>query len=119
MRTLLIAAVTMTALMMSAPIARGQAPSEQPPAPPSATVNLTLEQRHVIKEVVKDLHLQKVSGNVPVSIGATVPQTVPLQAIPSEIGAKVPQVKSHRFFVTTNLIVLVNPNDARIAEVIE
>ena len=117
MRKLVIAAAT--ALMIATPIAWGQAPSEQPPAPPSTTVNLTLEQRHVIKEVVKDLHLPKASGDVPVSVGAMVPQTVPLQAIPSEIGAKVPQVKSHRFFVTTNRIVLVNPNDARIAEVIE
>ena len=78
-----------------------------------------MEQRHVIKELVKDLSVSKAPGDVPVSIGATVPQTVPLQAVPSEIGAKVPQVKSHRFFVTTDRIVLVNPNDARIAEVIE
>jgi uncharacterized protein DUF1236 len=117
MRMLVIAAAT--ALMMATPIARSQAPSDQPAPPPSTTVNLTMEQRHVIKEVVKDLHLPKASGDVPVSIGATVPQSIPLQAVPSEIGAKVPQVKSHRFFVTTDRIVLVNPNDARIAEVIE
>ena len=117
MRKPVIAAVT--ALMMTTPIARGQVPSEQQLAPPSTTVNLTLEQRHVIKEIVKDLHLPKASGDVPVSVGAMVPQTVPLQTIPSEIGAKVPQLKSHRFFVTSNRIVLVNPNDSRIAEVIE
>jgi hypothetical protein len=104
---------------MGAPVARGQAPLDQPAPPPSTTVNLTLEQRHVIKEVVKDLHLQKAPGDVPVSVGATVPQTVPLQAMPSEIGAKVPQVKTHRFFVTTDRIILVNPNDNRIAEVIQ
>jgi hypothetical protein len=116
MRKLMIAAAA--AVMMTTPIARGQVPSEQP-SPSATTVNLTLEQRHVIKEVVKDLQLQKAPGSVPVSIGATVPQTVPLQTIPAEIGAKVPQVKTHRFFVTVDRIVLVNPNDNRIADVIE
>jgi len=39
--------------------------------------------------------------------------------MPAEIGTKVPQVKTHRFFVTADRIVLVNPNDNRIADVIE
>ena len=117
MRKLMIA--TATVLMISTPRAWGQAPSEQSAPPASTTVNLTLEQRYVIKELVKDLHVTKAAGDVSVSVGAMVPQTVPLQAIPAEIGTKVPQVKTHRFFVTTDRIVLVNPNDNRIADVIE
>ena len=105
--------------MISSPLAWSQAPSEQSAPPASTTVNLTLEQRYVIKELVKDLHVTKAAGDVSVSVGTMVPQTVPLQAIPTEIGAKVPQVKSHRFFVTADRIVLVNPNDNRVAEVIE
>jgi hypothetical protein len=48
-----------------------------------------------------------------------VPQQVELHPIPSLIGQKVPQVKAHRYFVTQEQIVLVDPNDNRIAEVIE
>jgi hypothetical protein len=116
MRNLVIAATT--ALMMTNPIAWAQAPSEQS-APTAKTVNLTLEQRHVIKEVVKDLRLPKAPENAPATVGGTVPQSVPLQDMPAEIGTKVPQVKTHRFFVTNDRIVLVNPNDNRISDVIE
>jgi Protein of unknown function (DUF1236) len=117
MRNLVIAATT--ALMMTSPIAWGQAPSERAAPPATTTVNLTLEQRHVIKEVVKDLRLPKAPENAPATVGGTVPQSVPLQDMPAEIGTKVPQVKTHRFFVTNDRIVLVNPNDNRIADVIE
>ena len=67
MRKLMIA--TATALMISSPLAWSQAPSEQSAPPASTTVNLTLEQRYVIKELVKDLHVTKAAGNVSVSVG--------------------------------------------------
>src|SRR4051812_10746459 len=116
MRKLCIAVTA--ALILSAPVALGQAPTETP-LPPASSVNLSLEQRHTIKEFVKDLHLPKVATNFPVTIGATVPRSVALQAMPPQLGSKVPQVKSHRLFVTGDRIVLVNPNDARIADVID
>ena len=68
MRKLMIAAAAV--LLTTAPMAWGQAPSERTAPPVSTTVNLTLEQRHVIKEIVKDLHVPKATNNVPVSVGA-------------------------------------------------
>ena len=47
------------------------------------------------------------------------PASVVLAPMPVEIGNKVPQIKSHRLFVTGERIVLVNPQDPRIAEVID
>ena len=119
MRRLLIAVATVLATIATA---HGQTPPAQAPTEPvpqARTVNLTVEQRYVIKEIVKDLTVPKVSGNVPATIGTVVPEGVPLQPMPAAIGEKVPQVKSHRFFVTNDRIVLVNPNDTRIAEVID
>jgi hypothetical protein len=87
--------------------------------PPVVNVNLNLEQRHTIKEFVKDLQLPKVADKLDLTIGAMVPGSVALASMPGAIAAKVPQVKSHRLFVTSDRIVLVNPNDLRIAEVIE
>jgi hypothetical protein len=116
MRILLIAAAVCVAL--GAPIARSQAPTEAP-FPPVANVNLSLEQRHTIKEFVKDLNLPKAADKFPLTIGATVPGLIALTPMPNAIAAKVPQVKSHRLFVTADRIVLVNPNDPHIAEVIE
>ena len=39
------------------PGAQAQAPSDQPPVVATPTVNLTVENRHVIKEIIKDLQV--------------------------------------------------------------
>ncbi len=117
MRRLLIATAT-AALLMSGSLAGSQTPS-QDAVPPQSKINLNLEQRHIIKEIVKDLKVQKAPADTPVSIGATVPQTVALNPMPADISQKVPQVRSHTFFLAGDRIVLVSPNDKTIAEVIE
>src|SRR5215210_3465682 len=53
----------------------GQAPTEQPAAA-TRSINLTVENRHVIKEIVKDLHVQSAPGDVALTVGATVPQAL-------------------------------------------
>ena len=118
MRSLLIATVALAMLTIN-PVVRGQTPSSDPITPPQSTINLTVEQRHTIKELVKDLHVQKVSGDFPVEIGDTVPKTVPTQPMPAEIASKVPQVKSHVFFLMDDRVVLVSPKDNKIADVID
>jgi hypothetical protein len=95
-----------------------EAPTEAP-LPPMANINLSLEQKHTIRELVKDMHLPKEGGKFDLKVGASVPASVVLAPMPVEIGNKVPQIKSHRLFVTGERIVLVNPNDPRIAEVID
>jgi hypothetical protein len=53
-------------------------------------------------------------------LGDPVPQNIELHALPSEVAVKVPQVRSHSFFIKdgNNAIVLVSPNDRRVADVI-
>jgi hypothetical protein len=107
-------AVSLTVLGSAA---EAQVPTEQPAAA-TRSINLTVENRHVIKEIVKDLHVQSAPGNVALTVGATVPQSV-LQPLPAPVGEKVPQVKSHVFFVKDDKIVLVDPKENKIVEVIE
>jgi hypothetical protein len=54
------------------------------------------------------------------TIGDPVPTNIVLHALPSEVGVKVSQVRSHMFFIKddNNAIVLVGPTDRRIADVI-
>ncbi len=95
--------------------------TDRPAIPPQPrTINLTQEQRFIIKENVKDLELSKAPKDAPETIGDPVPQSIALHALPSEVGAKVPQVRSHSFFIKdgNNAIVLVSPNDRRVADVI-
>ncbi len=93
-----------------------------PPAigPAARTVNLTAEQEFIIREIVlKDLNISKAKPEAPETIGDSVPETIELHPIPPQVAAKVPQVKSHEFFVKDDKIILVSPSDRRIADVIQ
>jgi len=89
-------------------------------APAPRTINLTQEQRFIIKEIVlKDLNVAKARADAPEAIGDAVPSNVDLHAMPPLLAEKVPQSRSHSFFVKNdNTIVLVSPNDRRVADVI-
>lgn len=88
-------------------------------APQPRTINLTQEQRYVIKENVKDLTVPKAPASAPDKIGDVVPRDIDLHELPPEVAKKVAQVRSHLFFVAGNgAIVLVSPTDRRVADVI-
>jgi hypothetical protein len=90
------------------------------PAPSSAqSLKLTLEQEHVIKELLKDSNIAATQLPKRPEAGGELPQDVNPQPMPSAIGQKVPQVKSHRILVTADAIVIVDPKDNKVAEVIE
>jgi hypothetical protein len=93
-----------------------QAPQQDRPA---SKINLTLEQRHVIKEVVKDMPIAKSQTDAMGTSGSSVPSDAVLRFFPPEITEKVPQIKSHRFFVRGNQIVIVSPDSDEIAEIVE
>lgn len=82
------------------------------------TINLTQEQRFIIKENVKDLHLSRAPADTTDKIGDLVPQNIELQPMPPAVRDKVPQARSHLFFIKDDAIVLVDPKDRRVADVI-
>ena len=94
-----------------------------PPVPaPTATspkLNLTLEQRYTIREIIKDMKPERAPADVHVALGEPAPQNVSLHSMPAEIAQKVPQVKSHKFFVTDEDIVIVDPKDNAVAEIVK
>ena len=67
-------------------------------APLPRTINLTEEQRHIIKENVKDMAVPKAPANAPETIGDVVPLDIKLSQLPSLAGKKVAQARSHLFF---------------------
>ena len=94
-----------------------QAPGE--PAHVSPRLNLTLEQRHIIKEIVKDVKAKPSSTEFQPKIGESVPGNIDLQPMPPEVAQKVPQIKSHVFFLIADQFVIVDPKDSKVAEVIK
>jgi hypothetical protein len=116
----LVAVLGALALLTIGPIAEGQSPAQHQNVPEATrTVNITAEQRHVIKEIVKDLKLQQAPADAPSTIGNAVPQSVNLQPMPADIAQKVPQVKSHLLYIKGQQVVLVDPKDNTVADVIE
>jgi hypothetical protein len=125
--------VTALILMLSfiGPAAHAQiAPQQTPPqqTPPQQTppqdvlapapkLNLTLEQRHTIKEFIKDMKAD--AADVQATIGEPIPPGITPRPMPSDVGQKVPQVKAHRFFLTAQQIVIVDPKDNKVADVIK
>ena len=97
--------------------------AQQPPNPevPAATrtVNLTLEQRHVIRELVSELKVAAGRRTTRWRPATPSPARSSCSPIPPLIGQKVPQIKSHRFYVTREQIVIVDPQEQRVVEVIE
>jgi hypothetical protein len=100
-----------------------QAPSRAPVTEPAGTVNLTMEHRRVIKEIiVKSMKITEPAAQaarMPTQVGAAVPAGIPLQPMPVEVAAKVPQIKSHSFFVKDGKVVIVDPKDNKVAALVE
>jgi hypothetical protein len=116
-----VSAVAAVALMLSCldAVTYAQTSVPQEPVTTSHKLNLTLEQRHVIKEIIKDMKTESAGAEVAPSVGDPIPAGVKLQPMPADIAQKVPQVKTHTFFVTDEQIVIVDPKDSKVAEVIK
>ena len=103
------------------PAAHAQTAPQQDPSQdvlaPAPKLNLTLEQRHTIKELVKDMKAD--AADVQAAIGEPIPPGINPRPMPSDVSQKVPQVKSHRFFLTAQQIVIVDPKDNKVADVIK
>ena len=123
-RLFLVAATAVLTLSMPVvaqiPGTPGSAPASQQTA---ETVNLTMEQRHVIKEIiVKDMKIAPPpdqAAKVPMTVGQVVPAGIPLQPMPVEVSAKVPQLKSHSFLVRDDKVVIIDPKDNKVAALVE
>ncbi len=112
-RTILAATLALTAGAACA-----QAPAGGTPVLVTPKINLTLEQRSTIKELVKDVDVASASSDVPFTIGDTVPQQVELHPMPSRVGEKISQVKNHLFFRRGTEVAIVDPKDKKIVDVI-
>ena len=120
--TALFVGITAAVLTLVLPV-EAQVPSTAPAVKPQDTINLTMEQRHIIKEIIiKDMKTTEPTdqaAKIPTGVGDTVPSGIPLQPIPVEVSAKVPQLKSHSFLVKQDKVVIIDPKDNKVAALVE
>ena len=83
------------------------------------TINLTMEQKHIIKETVKELKIDSVVRNLEVAIGEAVPKTVQLHPMPAQLSEKISHIKNHLFFLKGAQIVIVDPKENKAVDIID
>ena len=113
-----VSVAMLIALCSSAVGVRAQ-PTTPPVIAPAPRLSLTAEQEYVIREIIlKEVNVPKEKSDSE-TIGDSVPETVKLYPLPSEIVEKVPQARSYKFFVKDDAVILVSPSDRRIDDVIK
>jgi len=109
--------------------AAGSQSTSSPKAPPSASstmskpatdrLSLTSTEQ---KSVWKDLNGQATNQNAPSGfqpqVGAMVPGSIKLEPVRSKAATDVPSLKSFDFAMVQGKLLIVNPSDKKIAEVI-
>jgi hypothetical protein len=120
--TALFVGITAVVLTLVLPV-EAQVPSTAPAVKPQDTINLTMEQRHIIKEIIiKDMKIAQPpdqTAKLPTEVGDTVPSGIPLQPMPVEVSAKIPQIKAHSFLVKDDKVIIVDPKDNKVAALVE
>jgi hypothetical protein len=120
---LAIAAILVAPIAFFACAGTAQAQGTPPPTTPVVTppprLTLTAEQEYIIREIVfKDMSVQK-ENTAPETVGDSVPENIKLYPLPPDVIQKVPQARSHMFFIKDDKIVIVSSSDRRIADVIK
>ena len=118
------------ALLASVSLAAAQntpmGPSNAPPAArsdaakPSAGLQLSAQQKTAIfQTVTKEKVKSPPPANLSLSVGAQVPASVELYALPANIVSEVPAAKQFKYTVAQNQVVIVDPTNMKIVEIIK
>ncbi len=95
--------------------------SKTPAMQSMAKDNLTLtraQQRTAWKDLGKEASNQTAPSNFKASVGATIPGDVTIQAVPAKVAARVSALKPYDYARLDNKLVIVNPNDKKVVDVI-
>jgi hypothetical protein len=117
---LLITAAFAGLIAFCASVEAVQAQANAPPAvAPAPRLTLTANRSTIIREIIFTDHNVQNENSASTTIGDSVPDDVKLYPLPPEVVQKVPQARSHMFFVKDDQIIIVSSSDRRIADVIK
>jgi hypothetical protein len=87
--------------------------------PAGDTLSLSSTQQH---KAWKDLYVKSLNQTAPsgfnATVGAVVPNSVTIAPVTTKAASDVPALKSYNFAMLQHKLLIVNPNDKKIAEVI-
>lgn len=93
---------------------------DKAPAITSSKINITAQQRHVIKEnLLPGRDSAKTPPSRTIKVGETPPADAELRRIPEIVAEKVPQIRSYSFFIADEQIVLVDMTEKKVVEIVD
>ena len=84
--------------------------------------NLSLtrsQQRTAWKDISHQASSQTAPSNFTASVGATVPGDISIQSVPAKVASRVSSLKPYDYALLRNELLIVNPNDKKIVDVIK
>jgi hypothetical protein len=85
----------------------------------SSKLQLSPEKKRKIHDIVMRERVIPVREDIRLTVGEDVPRSLEFHTFSEEIVTEVPEIRSYRFFVKDNDVVLVDPGERRIIEVID
>ena len=118
------------ALLASVGIASAQSPTSPTAPAPAAksqdsmkqngSLQLNAQQKAAIfQSVTKEKVKSPPPANMQVSIGAQVPASIELYPLPANVVSEVPAAKSYKYTVAQNQVLIVDPTNMKIIDVIK
>lgn len=104
-RALLVSMIVANALLGQSVVA--QAPQDDRRIIPPRSIQLTVQEEYVIRENIKDLHIEPIAHPDEFHIGEKLSPGIDIHNFPVLVVEKVPKVKDYKFFVTEKQIILV------------
>ena len=115
----------LTIVALGTVLLAGSAIAQSPPPPDSApvasrSVKITAEQGYIIKEnVLQGAKPATTGSGAKLEINGKAPNCAALQDFPPIVVEKVAGVKGYKFFVSDNQVVIVDPKDNTIADILK
>lgn len=79
-------------------------------------LELTPVQRRTIYRTIVREQVAPATPTVEYRVGARVPDTVRLYSVPREVAVEVPAIRSYKYMVVNNRVVLVDPTTSQVVE---
>jgi len=96
----------------------GEGAAQVGQGPATAPVQLDASQRAAIASAVRDTKIPPPGQRFNVSVGAEVPPSIELYYLPVAALSQAPEVRALKYTMVQNQVVLVDPTNMRIVEVI-
>jgi hypothetical protein len=117
MRRVLIAALATGCLASGAALAQTSVTTTTTSPEVTGAITIAPEKRTVIRQQLRSARPAQIKERV--TVGMTVPTEIELVAVPETVVTEVPAVRSYRYFVWNDDVVLVDPSSRRVVHILE